>query len=254
MGYFTASMGLPLAVAPLLGIWMANRGNFTALFLLAAGITGVALVFSWVMRVPHRQRPDVGERGLKISSMFERTALLPASLMFLLLVTFGLILALLALYGKERGIASVGAWFTVYAIALTAARGLTGRPADRWGYRQMAALGFVLAAAGLVVVSMADNLWILLLSAVIYGLGYGTTQPSLQALLIARSPAAQRGAATAVFFFAYDLGTTLGSIGGGILAGVIGLSAVFALSALCPVVGIAVLLIHLRRVPLPRVA
>ncbi|MCZ7664889.1 MAG: MFS transporter [Thermoleophilia bacterium] len=147
--------------------------------------------------------------------MFERTALFPSALMFLLISSFGLILALLALFGKERGIGTVGAWFTVYAVILTLSRAVAGRAADRFGYPQVATAGLVLVAAGLLIMASAHSAWVLLLSAIVYGLGYGTTQPSLQAMLVDRAPVARVGAATAVFFFAYDLGTTVGSVGGG---------------------------------------
>jgi MFS family permease len=247
MGLYAVTMGLPLGIAPPIGLWLAGRGQFSALFWLAAAVTAVSLVLALVIRVP---RPavvrTVGARA-RIFSMFERTAVFPSSLMFLLISSFGVILALLALLARERGIGTVGAWFTLYAVVLSLSRAMAGRASDRFGYPQTAAVGFGFAVAGLLVMASAHSVWVLLLSAVAYGLGYGTAQPCLQAMLVSRAPAVRVGAATAFFFFAYDLGTTVGSVGGGFLAGLLGLGGVFALSAVGPLLALGLLIAHMRK-------
>lgn len=245
MGFVGVTMGITLAVAPL-GLWLAGRGDFGELFWLGALFTAVSLVLAAMLRGPAEPREVPAVRS-RLSSMFERTAVFPSALMFLLISSFGLILALLALYGRERGLPGVGIWFTVYAVFLTLARSVGGRLSDRIGYRQTAIAGFVFAGAGLVAIAMSRDMSVLLASAVLYGIGYGTTQPSLQAMVVGRAPMARLGAATAVLFFAYDLGTTVGSVGGGLLAGVIGMGGTFALSAVGPLVGIGLLIGDMRR-------
>jgi MFS family permease len=248
MGFYAVTMGLPLGIAPAVGLWLAGRGQFSALFWLAAMVTAVSLVLALVVRVP---RPPVvrtvGARA-RIFSMFERTAVFPSGLMFLLISSFGVILALLALFARERGIGSVGVWFTLYAVVLSLSRAVAGRASDRFGYSQTAAVGFVFAVGGLLLMASAHSVWVLLLSAVAYGIGYGTAHPCLQAMLVSRVPAARVGAATALFFFAYDLGTTVGSVGGGFLAGLLGLGGVFVLSAAAPLLALGLLAAHMRKV------
>ena len=247
MGFYAVTMGVPLAIAPPLGLWLAGRGQFSVLFWLAAIFTGVSLVLAMIVRVP---RPavvrTVGVRA-RVLSMFERSAVFPSVLMFLLITSFGLILALLALLGRDRGIGSVGAWFTLYAVVLTLSRAAAGRASDRFGYAQTVGVGLAFAVGGLLLMASAHSAWMLLLSAVVYGIGYGTAQPSLQAMLVTRTPVERIGAATALFFFAYDLGTTVGSVGGGLLAGPLGLGGVFALSTAGPLVALGLLLRHMRK-------
>jgi MFS family permease len=240
MGFVGVTMGIPLAVAPPLGLWLAGRGDFAELFWLGALFVGVSLVLAAMLRGPAQAREVPAVRS-RLSSMFERSAIYPSTLMFLLISSFGLVLTLLALYGRERGLGSVGIWFTVYAVLLTLARSVGGRLSDRIGYRSTAIAGFVLAGAGLLTIAMSHDLPMLLVSAVLYGIGYGTTQPSLQAMVVGRAPRARLGAATAVLFVSYDLGTTVGSIGGGLLAGAIGMGATFAFSAVGPLIGIGIL-------------
>jgi MFS family permease len=253
MGFFGVTMGIPLAVAPPLGLWLVGRGDYADLFWLGALFTAVSLALAAILRAPVRDKREAPVGRSRLSPMFERTALYPSALMFLLISSFGLILALLALYGKERGLGSVGIWFTVYAVILTLARSVGGRLSDRIGYRQTAVAGFVFAGVGLVAIAMSRDLPLLLASAVLYGIGYGTTQPSLQAMVVGRAPMGRVGAATAVLFFSYDLGTTVGSVGGGLLAGVIGMGGTFAFSAVGPLIGTAVLVGDIwRRGRIPR--
>lgn len=247
MGYYAVAMGVPLAIAPLVGFWLAARGHFLVLFWLAAVVTAVSLALVLIVRVPRDTVARTMSARARIFSMFQRTAVFPSGLMFLLISSFGLILALLALFGSERGIEGVGAWFTLFAVVLTTSRALAGRASDRFGYQETAAVGFLIAVAGLAVMASAHSTWVLLASAVVYGAGYGTAQPCLQALLVARTPPGRIGGATAFFFFAYDLGTTMGSVGGGFLAGVFGLGTVFALSAFAPALALVLLLVHMRR-------
>ncbi len=251
MGFVAVTMGVSLGVAPPLGLWLAGRGQYGALFVVAAVCTAIALALQWNLGSRRPSRPHTTDARLSLRAMYEPTALFPSVLMLLLITGFGMIMALLALSTKERGIGGVGLWFTVYAVALTLARSGTGRMSDRWGYRQTAIFGLIFATAGLSLIAAAQNEWMLLTSGVLFGLGFGTTQPSLQAMLVERSPRPRLGAATAMFFFAYDLGMGVGSVVGGVLAGAIGMQSVFALGVLGPLGGIALLVGHLRRLPRP---
>ncbi|MBU2602432.1 MAG: MFS transporter [Actinobacteria bacterium] len=247
MGLYALTMGIPLGIAPPVGIWLAGRGQFSALFWLATLVTGVSLVLALIIRVPRQAVVRAVGARAHIFSMFVRSAVFPSALMFLLISSLGVILALLAIFGRERGIASVGAWFTLYAVMLSLSRVVSGRVSDRLGYAQTAAVGFGFAVVGLMLMASAHSSWVLLASAVLFGIGYGAAQPSLQAMLVARTPPHRIGSATAFFFFAYDLGTTVGAVGGGFLAGVIGLGNVFALAAVPPFIALILLVARLGR-------
>lgn len=251
MGLYTMAMSVPLAVAPAVGLGLVAGGDFTIVFLLAGGLTGLSLTLASVMRAPRRERSGV---AISLSSLTERTSLFPASMMFLLTITYGPLIAFIAIYGQERGIANVGSFFTVYAIVLAVARPLSGRLADRYGYEPAAAVGMLIVAVGLLTLAAAQGLVGLLLAAFLYGIGFGTAQPSLQALVIQRVPPARRGAATATFYTAYDLGMAVGSIAGGFMAAIVALSGVYLVSAGVAMVAFGFLVVFIRRNPSVRAA
>ncbi len=101
----------------------------------------------------------------------------------------------------------------------------------------MTALGPVVTAAAVATIGVSHTLPGILTAAVLYGIGFGTAQPSLNALAVNRVSPARRGAATAAFFTAFDLGVALGSIGGGLVAAAFSLGAVFVVSALPVLLG-----------------
>jgi len=249
MGFFTLAMTLPLAVAPAVGLSLVGGGDFTVLFILAGVLTALSLVLASLLPVPRRERSGV---TISLASLVERTSLFPSAMMFLLTVTYGPLIAFIAIYGLERGISNVGSFFAVYAIVLGIARPLSGRLADRFGYEPSAAAGMALAAVGMVTLAAAHGLGGLLLAALFYGLGFGTVQPSLQALVIHRVSPARRGAATAAIFTAYDMGMATGSIIGGFLAAAVSLSGVYLLSAGVAIVGFVCLVVFVRRNRVPR--
>ncbi len=244
MGYFTLAIGLPMAVAPALGLGLISGGDFTWLFIAAAGLTGVSLLLAVALRAPRREKPVV---GFSVRGLFERSALLPASLMFLLTMTYAPVLAFIALYGQERGIGNVGPFFAVFAVVLAVVRPISGRLADQRGYLQTALIGFVFIVAGLVALALARGLATVLLSGALYGVGFGTSQPSLQALTVHGVGDQRRGAATAAFFFAYDLGIAVGSIGGGFLASRLSLSGVYWAALVPAFAAIAIQVGRMRR-------
>ena len=58
----------------------------------------------------------------------------------------------------------------------------------------------------------------LFVGAILYGLGFGTVQPALQASAINTTPPRKRGMANATFFSAFDLGVGLGAMTFGLVA------------------------------------
>ncbi|MHB0979234.1 MAG: MFS transporter [Thermoleophilia bacterium] len=239
MGFFTQAMSLPMAVGPLVGLALIASGDFTWLFMLGAGLTAISLLLGLGLRVPKHQR---SRRPFGLRALFERSAMFPSVLVLLLTMTYGPVISFIALLGEERRIANVGLFFTVYAVVQTLTRPVSGRLADRRGYGRTAAIGLVVTAAAVAMIAFAHGLLGVAAAAILYGIGFGTAQPSLNALAVNRVSPVRRGAATAAFFTAFDLGVAIGSIGGGLAAAALSLGTVFLLSAVPVLLGASLLL------------
>src|SRR5581483_2835778 len=112
-----------------------------------------------------------------------------------LTIPYGTVVSFLPLVAIERSIPSVGAYFTVYAVALIAARSCSGRIADRFGRATVIVPGLLAAAVGIWVIGVAYGLPLLLVGSALYGFGFGSAQPALYALTIDRVAPEARGLA-----------------------------------------------------------
>jgi predicted MFS family arabinose efflux permease len=108
-------------------------------------------------------------------------------------------------------------------------RPLAGRLADKRGFDFVVIPGIVLIIIAMILLYFADHLAWFLLAGLVYGAGFGTVQPSLQALAVLLSPPEKRGSANATFFTGFDLGIGLGSILWGVIAGATGYGMIFML-------------------------
>lgn len=92
-----------------------------------------------------------------------------------------MIMIFLPPYAKTKGIADIGMFFIVMALAMVFTRVTTGSIADRYGVDKVIVAGMAFIAIALQMLSGAASLSIFLIAAAIYGFGYGAVQPALNA-------------------------------------------------------------------------
>jgi MFS family permease len=230
MGYFGLSGNLALAFGPSLGLVLIGLISFKLFFLICAGLGLAALLLSSKIRykkVETKQERTTLKRGL-----YEKSALRPSMLMFFLTVTFGGIAAFLPLYTAEKHIAGIQLYFLLYAVALMVTRTFAGQLYDRKGHLAVFIPGTLLILIAMLLLSWLPNSTILYLAACLYGLGFGTVQPALQAWSIEKVPIDRRGMANATFFSFFDLGIGFGAILFGQISHSFGYSSIYTASAI----------------------
>ncbi len=228
MGYYGLAATISMAMAPALGLYLFNRFGFDILFVVSAVMVSIAIIIANLIKY---HNVELHPRQAKLS-LIERAALRPTLVVFFMTMTFGAIVAFIALYAQQRGISNIGLFFTLHALAVAVSRPLAGRIADMRGFDVVVIPGIILVAIAMVLLSRAEDLSGFLLAAVIYGAGFGAVQPSLMAMAIVLSPPQRRGAANATFFTGFDLGIGLSSIMWGAVAELTGYSLMYLLSVI----------------------
>ncbi|MFF2448788.1 MFS transporter [Neobacillus sp. NPDC058068] len=211
MGYYGLSGNLALAFGPALGLALTNGSlSFQFFFLICAGLGIVAFLLS--SRISYKKvEPQSKKTNAKLD-LYEKSALRPSMLMFFLTVTFGGIASFLPLYTAKEHIGGIQWYFLLYAIALMVTRTFAGQLYDRKGHRAVYIPGTMLILAAMLLLAWLPNSAILYTAACLYGLGFGTVQPALQAWSIEKAPLNRRGMANATFFSFFDLGIGTGAI------------------------------------------
>lgn len=243
MGWFGMAMTVAMAIGPMLGVWVLGTGSFHSLFLLATALSAVAFLLALATRIPF----EAGAGGRKIV-IFEKSVLPVTATLFFLTVAYGGITTFLPLFSQAIRV-NPGTFFLVYAIALTLARPLAGKLSDRYGESYVIVPALVVTALSLVVLGFADGLAGVIVAAVLYGFGFGSAQPALQAANLRLAPAEKRGVASASYLTSFDLGIGLGSIALGWVSQYIGYHVVFLVCAASVAVS-GVLFLALVRRPL----
>ncbi|TGE38767.1 MFS transporter [Desulfosporosinus fructosivorans] len=239
MGYYGISATIAMSLGPALGLYLVEYRSYSVLFTGSAILAALGLVGSFFINyeIPRKVQDEVKVPLVK-GVILEKTAIPPALVLFFITLTYGGIVSFLPSYAAYRGVENIGIFFTVYALVLLLGRPIIGKLADRYGARKFLVPGILMIATALLILVKASSLPMFLLVGVVYGLGFGTVQPILNALVISLSPPERRGAANATFAVAMDLGIGLGAVTLGFLAQkmgyeyMYGCSAIFALLAL----------------------
>jgi MFS family permease len=248
MGFYGISSIIAMSLGPALGLSLLNY-SFSMLITASTILAALGLFVTFFINYEKSQNKIVRKAETRPGKVviFEKTAIPPALVLLFITLTYGGIVSFIPLYAGNRGIQNIGLFFTVYAIVLLISRPLIGRLADRYGGRKFVAPGILLIAAALVLLVKADSLPLFLLSGIVYGLGFATVQPILNAVVVSLAPPERRGAANATFSTAMDLGIGIGSILLGFIVQKAGYEYMYGISAIIPLLAIAIYYLTLYR-------
>nr|WP_092070378.1 MFS transporter [Dendrosporobacter quercicolus]NSL48224.1 MFS transporter [Dendrosporobacter quercicolus DSM 1736]SDM09693.1 Predicted arabinose efflux permease, MFS family [Dendrosporobacter quercicolus] len=246
MAYFGMASTAAMSVGPAWGLYLTAQSGYSSLFALAAGLAALGLATACLIKGEH-PAPGIGKTARR-GVMIEKTAVPPSLVLLLVSFTYGGILTFLPAYAAFRGVADSGVFFTTFALALLLTRPLMGRSADKFGFSAVLLPGMLLLAAALLVLLFATSLTGFLIAAVLYGLGFGSVQPILNAIAITLTRPERRGAANATFMSAMDTGIGLGAIIWGVVAEKLGFTYIYGCSAalILLALGLYLILLHKR--------
>ncbi|MBP2663679.1 MAG: arabinose efflux permease family protein [Firmicutes bacterium] len=248
MGFFGISISVAMVIGPGIGLYIMEHYSYTVLFILSACFIILALITSFsasycrqncqgTQQVNDKTTEHTAKQNRKLA-IIEKKALWPSFLFFIIVTTYSTIMIFLPPYASDKGVTDIGAFFTITALAMMFTRLTTGRIADRYGAAKVVVPGMVLLGIALQILSVATSLPTFLFAAVIYGLGYGSVQPALNALAISLAPAERRGTASATFLCAQDMGGILGAVIWGIVAQAFGFSYIYSASVVLIIIAV----------------
>lgn len=240
MGWWGMAMTLAMAVGPIMGVWVLEDYSFNGVFLLAAGLSLASLV---AMAVP--SLPFQGSAERKGIAIYDASTVPVAIAVAFLAFAYGAVMTFLPLFAATVDV-NPGVYFLVYALAMTLARPLAGTLADRRGEATVIVPATALVIVTLVVLGAATGLGGVMAAAVLYGVGFGSAQPALQAAMLRIVPRERFGIANASFFTAFDLGIACGATLLGWVADWLGYRALFVAGAVSVAISLAVFVVFVR--------
>ena len=219
--YITLANNVAMAVGPAGGVYMARTLGFFTLCVAAAGIAVCALLAgAWPAPAPHPSivSQDANPDRVSVSPRASlRRIVLPVTVIFLALISFGSVMSFFPLLAAAHGVDNPGVFFTVMAVTLILTRVFGGRIADVYGRARIVIPSLGLMAAGMFVLAAATSALLFNIAAVLCASGVSLLVPTLMAATIEQAGAAGRGWAVGIFTATMDLSVAVGTVGSGVL-------------------------------------
>jgi DHA1 family multidrug resistance protein-like MFS transporter len=252
MGVISSAVALGSAVGPLVGGIAANYVPLRYVFL-GGGVLLLIAVIPVIFGV--REAPIVRRVGKDSGSMLQvlRLAGPGALLAVAVLLTAQSLLQIswsggqplisLRLLQLSPGSAasSTGIAFAAAGVASAIAGISYSRLASSWGYRRLAAISSLLAAAALLAMGLAPNIVLVVIATFVGGLCIGAALPAITAMLGLETPPEVQGRVFGLSASATALGFGLGPLLAGTIAGVLSISiGLFTMAAVALVLALVV--------------
>ncbi|MEN8644278.1 MFS transporter [Bacillus cereus group sp. BceL062] len=241
MGWYGMAMTIAMAIGPMIGLWVVQYYSFHGLFLLATLLSFMAVILSLITKMPFKPQKEKGKIQL-----FEKSVLSITVVVFFLSFAYGGITTFLPLFASSINV-NPGTFFLVYAIALTIVRPISGKLLDKYGEVFIILPALCITILAIVVLTMANGLTGIIIAATLYGVGFGSAQPALQAAMLTIVDPSKRGVANASFFTAFDLGIGLGAILLGFVSQMFGYRILFTASSVSAVIALLVFGMFVRQ-------
>lgn len=241
MGWYGLAMTLGMALGPILGLWIVKSLSFHYLFLLCTALAIMAFILAFGTKIP-----AVQHTSKKPLSFFEKTVLPVAIVTFFLSLTFGGITTFLPLFAANIQV-NAGTFFLVYAVTLTVIRPLAGKISDKHGEGIIIVPALFILIISLLVLAMTKGIVGLVITAILYGIGFGSAQPALQIVTLRLASPEKRGVANATFFTAFDLGIGLGAILLGFVSQLMGYQMLFIVCAVSGFISLLIFILFVKK-------
>ena len=228
IAYWGLSSVAAVAVAPPLAFWLLQRGGWRWICISCGSLNLLMGGIAWML---HEDDLPAPQSTLLPESLVEWRVLILSLTLFLYSFSYGAITSFTAIYADAIGVAPKSLYLTVLAVVILFTRPLSGPLADRIGYRRVFMPSLVLIAIGMSILATGSTRGSLVLSAIVFGLGFGNAYPAFVAYVMRDVTAARRGAAFGAILAAFDTGIGTGSTSVGWLIENYGFSTAFATAA-----------------------
>jgi MFS family permease len=245
MGYSGFASILGVAVAPWIGLWLFDHGGWRLLCFETAGLNALMAFLAW--RLPPDRRHAAPPQSMHPRDLVEWRILIGAVTLFLYSFSYGGITSFVAIYAESVGVTPRALYFTAFCLTIIATRPFIGRYADRVGYSTLIVPCLAMIVIGVWVLAIADSRAMFVLSAMLFGLGFGSAYPIFVAHLMHHVAEHRRGATFGALIGAFDTGIGTGSIAVGWMSGRYGFGRAFGVAGALALLSIPYFLYMERR-------
>jgi MFS family permease len=246
ISYFSLSLYLGVAIGPFIGEALLGEDRFAAVWIAAAVMAGVAVLFG--LRAPETRPAALDGPGAPTAaplrgwrSIVHPGGLLPGLVLLASTTGMGGFFAFGKLYADSLGMDGAGPVFATLAVIVIVFRSLMPWMPDRLGARRAASVALTFNAAGMVIIGLWAAPAGFYAGTAVFAFGVCFAFPALSTLTTLSVPPAERGAALGTFSAFLDLAFGAAPVLLGFVAQAAGFGAAFLASAVVAAAGLLLL-------------
>jgi MFS family permease len=253
-GYYSAATTSATLAMPAIGLWLINGpGGVRAVFAVSAvlALAAIPVARHRMQRSPPNKQPAAAT-GAARTSVIERGVLLATGLNLCASLVAPAVMAFLPLYARTLGIENIGLFYVLAGATNIVIRPLLGKKSDAVGRGPAIAAGLLSQLIGLMLIITAQDLTLILVSALFFATGQSLIGSTTTALAMDLANPRSRGRAMASYSISYQIGAGAGAIISGALADWIGMRGMYLGCVAITLAGFIVLASTWKAMPRPQ--
>lgn len=254
LGYFSIAQTLPQAIGPVIGLYLVENYGFNSLFLVGLGLTFIAFLASLLVSDHYEQQvADVqinkrltNQRDLKHKRKQERDhglvrderllsifVLIPSLILSIICLANSGVTAFVSQFAIERNVSHIGYYFTVNALVTVLMRLIYPKFLVTIKTSKLVFFSLFCIVSSFILIAYSANLISFLLAGSLYGIGFASVLPIMNAVVLIHVSDHQRGRATAIFSASLDVAYGSGAMIWGFVAMRVGFEQMYLIAGLC---------------------
>ncbi|HEU4371574.1 MAG TPA: MFS transporter [Methylomirabilota bacterium] len=234
--YVASSVGV--ATGPVAGFALAAAGGIALDFAVVTALSLLLGALVLALRTPPGGPGPPANRA----RLWSRHAVAASIALIIITTGHSTVYAFLPMHASAAGLGTAAWFFPLMSGCTIACRFLLRRASDRLGRTRVLAPALVAVALGNALLALSPTIASLVAGAALLGTGNSMLYPTLVALVVDRTPPAERGLAIGTLSGAWDVGVFIGSPLVALLVETRGFPAGFLASALAIVLGLVTFL------------
>jgi MFS family permease len=219
MGFLGTAGTLGMAAGPALGGFVGHELGINAVFYLSTAFAflSIAIVFNLgeTLKKKRKFHPEV--LAIKRSDLFEPSVLTPCIAMVLTAYSYGVLFTLIPDFSEMSGIENKGLLFTYLLVSSLVVRLLAGKVSDIYGRRPVLIVSTLLICSSMLLLAQAETTLQVIIGVVVYGLGQGSTSPTLLAWATDLSDVNFKGRGISSLYISMEFGIGTGAFVSGLV-------------------------------------
>lgn len=253
LGYFSIAQTLPQAIGPLIGLYLVQNYGFNSLFFVGLLLTVIAFLASLLVSDHYEQKitkPQLNQRltnkdnlandlrqakAHRLSpkqGLLSVPVLVPSLILSIVCLANSGVTAFVSQFAIEQNVSNIGYYFTVNALVTVLMRLIYPKFLVTIKTSKVVFISLCFIIASLILVSKSTTLISFLLAGSLYGIGFASVLPIMNAVVLNHVSDHQRGRATAIFSASLDVAYGSGAMIWGFVAMQVGFEQMYLISGI----------------------